>query len=121
MSDKINNKETRFPSMAGWDDRWGLGIALVLAGGLFLLDTFDILNLSLVNWWAIFILIPGINIAIRGWRDYGQTGSSSSLRSGFFGLILILIAFAFFFGLSWNLLFPAILIGVGLYILIQKS
>lgn len=118
---KNNKQETRLPGWAGWDDNWAVGIALVLVGGLFLLDTFNILNLVTGNWWAIFILIPGLNMAIRGWRGYGETGARASRRSGIFGLILILIAFTFFFGISWSYVFPAILIGIGVYILLLKQ
>jgi uncharacterized membrane protein YhaH (DUF805 family) len=118
---KSNKKETRFPGWAAWDDNWAVGIALVLVGGLFLLDTFNILNLVTGNWWAIFILIPGLNMALRGWRDFGETGTKTSRRSGIFGMILILIAFTFFFGISWSYVFPAILIGVGVYILVLKQ
>ena len=107
--------------MTAWDDNWAVGIALVLVGGLFLLDTFNILNLVTGNWWAIFILIPGLNMAIKGWRDYGQNGARSARRSGIIGLFLMLVAFTFFFGISWNYLFPALLIGIGIYVLVLKE
>jgi uncharacterized membrane protein YhaH (DUF805 family) len=123
MADDINNKnkETRLPDWAAWDENWAVGIALVLVGGLFLLDSFNILNLVIGNWWAIFILIPGLNMAFRGWRDFGQTGARSARRTGFTGLILMLIAFTFFFGISWNYIFPTILIGIGVYVLLLKE
>lgn len=123
MTDDLDNKneKTRYPGWAAWDDNWALGIALVLVGGLFLLDTFNILNLITSNWWAIFILVPGLNMAIKGWRNYGATGTRSARRSGFTGLFLIFLAFTFFFGISWNYIFPAALIGFGVYILLLKN
>lgn len=119
MSEDQNNQE-RMKNWASWDNNWATGLALILVGALFLLHTLNILNLAVYNWWAVFILIPGLNMAVKGWRDYAETSSKSSQRTGFWGLVLILIAFTFLFGMSWNYIFPAILIGVGLYILFSR-
>jgi hypothetical protein len=119
MSDE-KKKEIRVASWATWDDNWAAGVALIVVGGLFLLHTLNIISIAINNWWAVFILIPGLNMAVKGWREYGQTNSKSARRAGFWGLILILVAFSFFLGISWNYFFPAILIGVGIYILLSK-
>lgn len=106
-----------------WDPKnnnWIVGIALIVVGGLFLLDTFDILDIQLTNWWAVFILIPGINMAVNGWRRYGETGTSRSRNSGVWGIVLIIVAFAFFFNIAWHLIFPVILIGGGIYLLLSR-
>jgi hypothetical protein len=99
---------------------WAVGIALIIVGGLFLLDSFNILNIHLVNWWAVFILIPGISMAVKGWRRNGETSDRSSRNTAIWGMFLILIAFSFFFNLSWNLLFPAGLIILGGYLLLMR-
>lgn len=119
MSEEMNKQERGF-NWSSWDDNWATGLALILVGGLFLLHTLDIITIAVYNWWAVFILIPGLNMAIKGWRDYGQSGARSARRTGFWGLVLILVAFTFFFGLSWNYIFPALLIGIGIYILLTK-
>jgi hypothetical protein len=110
-------KENKILGQDNSDNNWALGIALIILGSLFMLDTFDILNINLHNWWAIFILIPGLNMAVKGWREYRETYSSSSRNTGFWGLVLIVLAIAFFFNISWNLIFPIGLVGVGVYLL----
>lgn len=113
-------KDTNKQDRVGWgfqNNNWALGIALILVGGLFLLDTFNIMNINMTNWWAIFILIPGLNMAVSGWRQYQRDGSTSSRNSGFWGLVLIIVAFTFFFNITWNFVFPAVLIAGGIYLL----
>ena len=122
MTDNLetNNKKDKFSDWLAWDDNWAVGIALILVGGLYLLHTFNILYLVVGNWWAVFILIPGLNMALMGWRDYRRTSGKAARNRGFWGLVLILVAFSFFLGVSWNYLFPACLIGIGIYILFTK-
>jgi hypothetical protein len=119
MSDDLNKNE-KLSNWASWDDNWATGLALILVGGLFLLHTLNLITIAIYNWWAVFILIPGLNMAIKGWQGYGRTGAKSARRTGFWGLVLILVAFGFFLNISWSYIFPAILIGVGLYILLTK-
>jgi hypothetical protein len=116
MSDrKFENREWKFEN-----NNWALGVALILVGGLFLLNTFDVLNINLMNWWAIFILIPGLNMTVNGWRRYQADQSSSSRNTAFWGLMLIILAFSFFFNIAWSLVFPLGLIGVGVYLFFLK-
>ena len=63
MTDEFENKENGFErsfDMSFDDNNWIVGLALIVIGGLFLLDSFGIMSINLVNWWAIFILIPGL-------------------------------------------------------------
>jgi hypothetical protein len=122
MTEKMekNNKGEKFADWLVWDDNWAVGLALIIVGGFYLLHTFNILNLVVGNWWAIFILIPGLNMTLKGFRRYRSTDARSARNSGFWGIVLILVAFSFFLGVSWNYLFPACLIGIGLYILLTK-
>lgn len=98
------------------NNNWALGIALILIGGLFLLDTFDLVNINLTNWWAIFILIPGLNMATNGWRRYQQDQTSQSRNTAFWGLMLIILAATLFFNITWSFVFPVALIGAGIYL-----
>ncbi|MEN8240335.1 MAG: hypothetical protein ABFS17_00305 [Chloroflexota bacterium] len=122
MTDNLekDNKNDKFSEWITWDDNWAVGIALILVGGLYLLHTFDIIRLVVGNWWAVFILIPGLNMMLKGFRDFRNTGSRSARNTGFWGMILILAAFSFFIGISWNYLFPIFLIGIGIFILLSK-
>jgi hypothetical protein len=120
MNDEIEKREEKSERSieVGFDtDNWIVGLALILVGGLFLLDSFNLVNINLVNWWAVFILIPGLSMTIKGWRRYQEDQSTSSRNSGMWGMALILMAFAFLFNISWNLIFPAFLIGAGAYLL----
>ena len=55
-----------------------VGLALILLGGLFMLDTLNIMDINIHNWWAIFILIPGLRMVANGWQQYQQEQSLSS-------------------------------------------
>ena len=57
MDNEINGSKNRGK---GNDSVW-FGLVLILLGALFLLQRTGMVSLH--NWWAIFILIPGINIA----------------------------------------------------------
>ena len=92
----------------------------MITGGLFLLDTFNIFDTRLTNWWRVFILIPGINMVGSGWRRYQQTGTISARNSALWGFMLILLAFTFFFNIDWEMIFPVALIGVGAYLLLAR-
>lgn len=122
MTDNLekNNKNEKISEWMSWDDNWAVGIALILVGGMFLLHTLNIIDVVVSNWWAVFILIPGLNMAMKGFRSYRQTNSRGARNTGFWGLILILAAFSFFIGISWSYLFPAFLIGIGVFILLTK-
>jgi hypothetical protein len=114
------DKEKGFGRNFEWqfdNNNWIVGVALIVIGGLFLLDRMNIMNINLINWWAVFILIPGVSMAANGWRRYQETQSVSARNSGMWGVVLILIAFTFFLNVSWNLIFPILLIGVGGYML----
>ena len=95
---------------------WALGIALILIGGLFLLDNLNLVNINLTNWWAIFILIPGLNMTVNGWKHYQMNQSHSSRSTAFWGMLLIILSITLFFNISWSLIFPLGLIVAGLYI-----
>ena len=103
-------------------DNLSWGIALIVVGLLFMVDSLGFADLPLYNWWAIFILVPGINMLTKAWFHYRQSGSftSNASRSGMWGSVLVLVAFTFFFNLSWNLLFPFVLIAAGIYILLGR-
>lgn len=120
MSEEFENNENgseRKINLKSDNNNWIVGLALIVVGGLFMLDSFNLVNINLVNWWAVFILVPGVSMAINGWRAYQADQSASSRNSAMWGLGLILLAFAFLFNISWSLIFPVFLIGAGAYLL----
>lgn len=99
------------------------GIALMIIGGLFLLDNFGIVQVAKYNWWAGFILVPGINMLWNALIYYRQSGkiNKRARQSSFWGVILIALAFIFLFNLDFGLLFPVFMILLGIYLLSSRS
>jgi hypothetical protein len=125
-----DNWDAEDQSDKDWDMEWDMsmegssgwiwGVVLLLGGGLLLAQNlwgFDLLKLH--NWWAIFILVPGIasfSQAIRGYQFSGQL-SPNVRRKALSGFFLTALAVTFFFDLSWSLIGPVFLIGLGLFLL----
>lgn len=118
---QFNNQDQDIHPRQPESDNWAVGIALILVGGLFMLDTMGIVNIRLTNWWAIFILIPGLSMALRGWRRYQMEPSQQHRNTSFWGLVLIILAISLFFNIAWSLIFPIGLIGCGLYLLLFRK
>ncbi|MFN2106631.1 MAG: hypothetical protein ACK2UJ_17280 [Candidatus Promineifilaceae bacterium] len=104
------------------NNTWFPGVFLVAAGILFLLK--NITGFTVNNWWALFILIPAVGNfskaadAVR--REGFDRHAWGALSMGF---VLTLVASAFLFGLSWNLIWPLFLIiaGTGIFLGAWKS
>ncbi len=94
------------------------GIVLVLLGVVFLLEQAGAFVLT-GNWWAIFILAPGLFML---WRAYTTYSSANTLTkearqqiSG--GVTLIVVAGIFIFNLDWGRVWPVFLILAGIWTL----
>lgn len=93
---------------------WLAGVVLI-AVGLYLLFS-NVGGWQFNNWWAVFILIPAIGALYRAWQAFqGSDGQITSgvTRPAVGGLILLLVALTFLFGLDWGLLGPIILVLLG--------
>jgi hypothetical protein len=127
MSEEINHIEKE--KNDDWKD-WGRhytnrttwGIALIVLGGLFLLDTLNLVPIHFYNWWAIFIMVPGINFLITAFQRYQQDGAFSypARRAAFRGTLLVLVALTFFLNIDWGIVFAILLICGGLYLLLMR-
>jgi hypothetical protein len=129
--DKIEGQDDNWDE--GWDDdndwksswdwsgsnNWTWGLALVLIGALFLLNNLGITYIRAYNWWAVFILAPGLNMLAQAYSRYQDAGrfTRGARRAGLVGFFLVALAFSFLFNLSWAMLGPAFLILAGLYLL----
>lgn len=103
---------------------WIWGVALIVFGGLFLIQNYTGLHfLQPWNLWALFILIPGISMLSRAWNGYQYQGNWSGKvgQTGLFGAFLTLIALGFIFDFSFNLVWPLVLIGIGVYLLLSRD
>lgn len=96
------------------NDHWVGGLILIGIGVVFLLA--NTTNIYINNWWALFILIPGVAKLAKSARHFRDDGRFSERARGSFtwGLILTLVAFTFIFNWSWGLIWPAFLIIFGL-------
>ena len=102
---------------------WLSGGALIIVGLAFIARNVLDWELS-TQWWAIFMLIPALSAMVTAWYFYQsdkphlrQAALGSLLAGGF----ILIVAGAFFFDASWQLIWPLfpIMIGIGL-ILMRK-
>ena len=102
----------------GGSNSWIWGIVLLAAGVLLMLRNFtglDFINLS--NWWAVFILVPGISMlanAFNGARS-GRSVGGQAIWGGF----MVLLALSFFFAIDFSLVWPVLLILAGAALLFK--
>ncbi len=79
---------------------------------------------SMSYFWTLIILFVGAGIYIMGWYSEDANQKHSGLRVMRAGLILFIIFGTFFemmFSSFNNLLFPILLIGLGIYLVIARS
>ena len=89
---------------------WIAGVAIIAVGVIFLLGNFT--NFHLDNWWALFILIPGLMTFANAWRARQEDGHWSKRARGSIigGLAITLVALIFLFNLDWGKIWPVFLI-----------
>ena len=97
---------------------WIPGMILIGLGLIFLIS--NITGFYFNNWWALFILIPGIASFGNAWNAYREDGRwSKRARGGLVGgTIISLVAIIFLFNLDWGQIWPAFLIVIGFNLLL---
>ncbi len=102
-----------------------VGMALVIVGGMLLLDNMGIhLFWFNLNWWALFMLIPAAMILNKGYQSYqanGQQFEGEARRQLIIGGVIAAMAVFFLFGLNTVMLWPAMLILAGALLLINTT
>ncbi|MHB1132946.1 MAG: LiaF transmembrane domain-containing protein [Chloroflexota bacterium] len=108
-------------STFGFHNRAVAGLVLVGLGLVFMLG--NLTGFYLHNWWALFILIPGLAALTRAYDLYRAAGQvTPAMRSPLIsGLVILMVAASFLLGMSWNLLWPLVLVLVGLGIFFTPS
>jgi hypothetical protein len=97
------------------DGSWVLGLALIVVGGILLAQQF--IGLRLVNWWALFLLIPAFGAfqsTARHFQERGTALSGSVTGSFITGLALLAVTVIFLFGLDWSTVWPIFIILAGI-------
>jgi hypothetical protein len=102
---------------------WAGGIVLIMIGGILLLQNMNFAIPYLKNWWALFILIPAAGSLANAYSAYRYAGRLDARARGALigGFFLTALAFALIFGISSALIWPAILILVGLSMLVNTK
>lgn len=100
-------------------EQWTGGLILIGIGLFFLLS--NVANFSLHNWWALFILVPGLSKLIHAGQLYREHGRfNHRVRQAFtWSIILILVACTFLFSWSWGAIWPLFLVVIGLGVLLS--
>ena len=101
---------------SGHGGAWIGAVILIGIGVIFLLQNFGVSMPT--NWWALFLLVPALAAAISAWRSYEAAGrrfTAGTAGSLVSGIILAAIAVVFLLDLhvNWGLIWPAILIVIG--------
>jgi hypothetical protein len=97
------------------DRSWLVGLALIAVGGFLLAQ--QLIGLPVVNWWALFLLIPAFGAFESAARRYQQRGTafSGSVTGPFVtGLSLLAVTVIFLFGLDWSIIWPIFIILAGI-------
>jgi len=88
---------------------------LIAVGAVLLAQ--QLIGLRLVNWWALFLLIPAFGAfesAVRRYRERGTAISGSVTGSFVTGLSLLAVTVIFLFGLDWSTIWPIFIILAGI-------
>jgi hypothetical protein len=99
---------------------WIPGLILVLIGFIFLAA--NLWDFELENWWALFILIPAFGNFNSAYEKYQRTGRlTRGARSSMgWGIFFVILSATFLFNISWNLMWPILLILLGIGFIINR-
>jgi hypothetical protein len=122
--DDVNDDKDPFHFEFSWHDSssWSWGVVLILLGAVFLLRNMGIDFLRVDNWWAIFILAPGLSMMAKSFKYFRAKNrfSKGARTRGLLGLLLSAFAVSLMFGIDMVILGPVLLVGFGIYLLLKK-
>lgn len=107
------------------------GMVLIVLGAFILLQNMGFLWFS--NWWALFILAPGLLILYRAWQAYQASGEQFSrhVRTQLLGgIIVTALGVTFLFDINlhrlglhinWGQYWPVLLILLGAVLLFRRG
>ena len=116
------NKDNKNQSPNLW-----LGLIFVFGGIALILNQLNLLPFEL-NWWALFIMMPAagmLNGAYNRFRSHGNAFSMDVAFTALIGFFLVALSISLLVGAAWNinwsLLWPAIIILIGLGMIFGRS
>jgi hypothetical protein len=121
MSDLRPDEEYRRRHRHG-EGAWVGAVILIAVGAIFLLRN---MGFPLPHhWWALFLLIPAGASLAAAWRVYVRDGQvNSAVIGSLFGaaiLIGLMLIFLLDVAVNWDLLWPVVLIVLGLSLLTRS-
>jgi hypothetical protein len=117
---RMRRREERWAARGGRSGAWVVGAILIIIGIVFLLQNMNIFILT--NWWALFILLPAVGAFTAAWRSYQDAGgrlTAGARGSLIGGLVLVLVAGVFLFGLNWGVVGPLLIVLAGIGLLLN--
>lgn len=117
---RVERRKLRHNSpLSGWIG----GGTLIIVGLAFLAR--NVLGWELTNnWWAIFMLIPALSALTMAWR-FSKSDQPHLRRAAFGPLVgggfMLIIAVALFFDVSLQLVWPLLLIVIGLSFILKRG
>lgn len=112
-AERLARHEARWQRHSGRYSGWIAGTILILLGVVFLLENMGIR--FLVNWWALFILIPAFWAYVTAWDLYRDQGhlTRGGASSWILGIMLTTLSLVFLLNVAVNLFWPILLIAGG--------
>jgi hypothetical protein len=98
---------------------WMAGLIMIAIGAFYLLHQVGVLP-ALANWWALFLLLPGVgtlSAALGAYRSNGGRWTPEVTGPFLGGLLFLALTAVFLFGIDYGWLWPLFLIAAGLLLL----
>lgn len=86
------------------------GLMMVGIGVIFLIN--EITNFQIINWWAIFILVPAVLNWGNAYKLFQETGTITKevIQMVLTSLFPVIVASIFFFDMDWGKVWPVFII-----------
>ena len=120
-AERMARHEERWQRHGSLRRTWIWGLILVFLGVALLLENLHIALLT--NWWALFILIPGIGMLVttyQAWIKNDRRFTAASRGPLIGALALLGVTAVFLFNLDWGRVWPLFLILAGLAVLLSS-
>ncbi len=117
---RMHRIEERRAARGNRGGAWIGGAIIIIIGLVFLLQNLGLF--VLVNWWALFILIPAVAAFGSAWRSYQDAGgrlTGGARGSLIGGLVFTMVAAVFLFGLNWGVVGPLLIVLAGIGLLLN--
>lgn len=109
---------------SGNDASWGLGLAIVVIGALFLARNLgvELAFLQFQNWWAVFILLAAIAPLQQAVAEFRRAGLNAAVVNSLVSVAaIVMLALLFLLDLSFWTWWPVFLIAGGLLLITSSK